>query len=121
MIEELLVGIGVIGIILFILVLVLLPFICTIVLGTYLATLLASYKEYQNFFAYNIYFTSIPTTDDNDINKTDNIINETDDTETIAKENNNTEYMDLEKYKTGNNIIILFIIFICVIILTKNR
>lgn len=38
MIEELLFGIGVIGIILFILVLVLLPFVCTIVLGTYLAT-----------------------------------------------------------------------------------
>lgn len=40
MIEELLIGIGVIGIILFILVLVLLPFICTIILGTYLATAL---------------------------------------------------------------------------------
>lgn len=38
MIEEVLTAIGVIGIILFILVLVLLPFICTIVLGTYLAT-----------------------------------------------------------------------------------
>lgn len=38
MIEEILFGIGVIGIILFILVLILLPFICTIVLGTYLAT-----------------------------------------------------------------------------------
>lgn len=40
MIEELLIGIGIIGIILFILVLVLLPFICTIILGTYLATVL---------------------------------------------------------------------------------
>lgn len=40
MIEELLVGIGVIGIILFILILAILPFICTIVLGTYLATIL---------------------------------------------------------------------------------
>lgn len=39
MIEELLTGIGIIGIILFILVLALLPFVCTIVLGTYLATL----------------------------------------------------------------------------------
>ena len=39
MIKELLFGIGVIGIILFILVLALLPFICTIVLGTYLATM----------------------------------------------------------------------------------
>ena len=38
MIEEVLTAIGVIGIILFILVLVLLPFVCTIVLGTYLAT-----------------------------------------------------------------------------------
>lgn len=38
MIEEILFGIGVVGIILFILVLVLLPFVCTIVLGTYLAT-----------------------------------------------------------------------------------
>lgn len=40
MIEELLLGVGVIGIILFILVLALLPFICTIILGTYLATTL---------------------------------------------------------------------------------
>lgn len=40
MIEELLIGIGVIGIILFILILAILPFICTIVLGTYLATTL---------------------------------------------------------------------------------
>lgn len=40
MIEELLLGIGVIGIILFILVLALLPFVCTIVLGTYIATML---------------------------------------------------------------------------------
>lgn len=40
MIEELLLGVGVIGIILFILVLALLPFICTIILGTYLATAL---------------------------------------------------------------------------------
>lgn len=40
MIKELLFGIGVIGIILFVLVLALLPFICTIVLGTYLATTL---------------------------------------------------------------------------------
>lgn len=40
MIEEVLTVIGVIGIILFILVLALLPFICTIVLGTYLATTL---------------------------------------------------------------------------------
>lgn len=40
MIEEVLTAIGVIGIILFILVLALLPFICTIILGTYLATTL---------------------------------------------------------------------------------
>lgn len=40
MIEELLIGIGVMGVILFILVLALLPFVCTIVLGTYLATTL---------------------------------------------------------------------------------
>lgn len=40
MIEELLIGIGIMGIILFILVLVLLPFVCTIILGTYLATTL---------------------------------------------------------------------------------
>lgn len=40
MIEELLVGVGIIGIILFILVLILLPFVCTIILGTYLATAL---------------------------------------------------------------------------------
>lgn len=40
MIEELLLGVGVIGIILFILVLALLPLICTIILGTYLATTL---------------------------------------------------------------------------------
>ena len=40
MIEELLFGVGVIGIILFILVLALLPLICTIILGTYLATTL---------------------------------------------------------------------------------
>ena len=40
MIEELLLRGGIIGIILFILVLVLLPFICTIILGTYLATAL---------------------------------------------------------------------------------
>ena len=40
MIEEVLTAFGVIGIILFILILALLPFICTIVLGTYLATTL---------------------------------------------------------------------------------
>lgn len=40
MIEELLIGIGIMGIILFILVLILLPFVCTIILGTYLATTL---------------------------------------------------------------------------------
>ena len=40
MIEELLIGIGIMGIILFILVLALVPFVCTIVLGTYLATTL---------------------------------------------------------------------------------
>lgn len=40
MIEELLLGVGIIGIILFILVLALLPLICTIILGTYLATAL---------------------------------------------------------------------------------
>lgn len=40
MIEELLLGIGVVGVILFILVLALLPFVCTIILGTYLATTL---------------------------------------------------------------------------------
>ena len=40
MIEEVLTAIGVIGIILFTLVLALLPLICTIILGTYLATTL---------------------------------------------------------------------------------
>ena len=40
MIEEWLLGIGIIGVILFILILALLPFICTIILGTYLATTL---------------------------------------------------------------------------------
>lgn len=40
MIEELLIGIGIMGIILFILVLALVPFVCTIILGTYLATTL---------------------------------------------------------------------------------
>lgn len=40
MIKEILLGVGIIGIILFILVLVLLPFVCTIILGTYLATTL---------------------------------------------------------------------------------
>ena len=40
MIKEILLGVGIIGIILFILVLALLPFVCTIVLGTYLATTL---------------------------------------------------------------------------------
>lgn len=89
------------------------------------ATLLASYEEYQNFFAYNIYFTSIPTIDNingtNDtINETDDIINET--TGMIDLNVNNTyECIGLEKYKTGNNIMILFIIFIFVIILTRNR
>lgn len=90
------------------------------------ATLLASYEEYQNFFAYNIYFTDIPNTDDinNTINETDNIINETNNTinETTEIIDLNTyEYIGLERYKTGNSIIILFIILICVIILTRNR
>lgn len=40
MIEEVLTVIGVIGIILVILVLALVPFVCTIILGTYLATAL---------------------------------------------------------------------------------
>lgn len=88
------------------------------------ATLLASYEEYQNFFAYNIYFTDIPY--DNSINETNttNIDNQTDNTilDLNVKENN-YEYANigLEKYKTGNNVIILFIILICIIILTRNR
>lgn len=38
MLQELLLGIGVIGLIIFICILVLLPLICTIILGTYFAT-----------------------------------------------------------------------------------
>lgn len=91
------------------------------------ATLLASYEEYQNFFAYNIHFTDIPY--DNTINETNttNIDNQTDNTilDLNIKENNNVyvlnEDIGLEKYKTGNNIMILFIILVCVIILTRNR
>ena len=40
MLEEVLLGIGVIGLVLFICILVLLPLICTIILGTYFATAL---------------------------------------------------------------------------------
>lgn len=104
------------------------------------ATLLASYEEYQNFFAYNIYFTDIPNnniTDDinnNTINETDNIINETNNTinenndiETIdldIKENTyvKNKHMGLEKYKTGNSIMVLLVILICLcILMIKNR
>lgn len=90
------------------------------------ATLLASYEEYQNFFAYNIHFIDIPyeqynntinetntTNIDNQMNVNDNVI--------LQEYNNTYEYIGLEKYKTGNNVIILFIILICVIILTRNR
>ena len=38
MLQELLLGIGVIGLVIFICILVLLPLICTIILGTFLAT-----------------------------------------------------------------------------------
>lgn len=40
MLEEFLLGIGVIGLIVFICILILLPLICTIILGTYFATVL---------------------------------------------------------------------------------
>ena len=40
MLEEFLLGIGVIGLIVFICILILLPLICTIILGTYFATAL---------------------------------------------------------------------------------
>ena len=103
------------------------------------ATLLASYEEYQNFFAYNIYFTSIPcdynnnTTDNinetiNKINTTNNntIDNQANNNNTATfdlniQESNNTytlnkdRHIDLVKHKTGNNIIILIIIIICVL------
>lgn len=93
------------------------------------ATLLASYEEYQNFFAYNIHFTDIPQDNDtvNETNTT-NINNQTnvnDNTILDIQENNYgytlNEDIGLEKYKTGNNVMILFIILICVIILTRNR
>ena len=40
MFRELLLGIGVVGLVMFVLLLLLLPLICTIILGTYLATAL---------------------------------------------------------------------------------
>ena len=40
MLREILLGIGVIGLVLFICILILLPLICTIILGTYFATAL---------------------------------------------------------------------------------
>lgn len=40
MLQEMLVGIGVIGLAIFICILILLPLICTIILGTYFATIL---------------------------------------------------------------------------------
>lgn len=40
MFRELLLGIGVVGLVIFILILLLLPLVCTIILGTYLATAL---------------------------------------------------------------------------------
>ena len=40
MFRELLLGIGVVGLVMFVLLLLLLPLICTIILGTYLATTL---------------------------------------------------------------------------------
>ncbi len=40
MFRELLLGIGVVGLVVFVLLLLLLPLICTIILGTYLATAL---------------------------------------------------------------------------------
>lgn len=87
------------------------------------ATLLASYEEYQNFFAYNIHFTDIPY--DNTINETNttNIDNQTNvnDNMILQEYDNTYEYIGLEKYKTGNNIMILFLILVCVIILTRNR
>ena len=103
------------------------------------ATLLASYEEYQNFFAYNIYFTSIPCDHNNNttdninetINKTNTTNSNTTDNQTNInntttlnlnmQENNNTctlnndKYIDLVKHKTGNNIIILIIIIICIL------
>lgn len=97
------------------------------------ATLLASYEEYQNFFAYNIHFTDIPCNNTTDnVNETISVnktINNTMDINDNAifdiQEYNNTyknEDIDLAKYKTGNNIMILFIILIFVVILTrKNR
>ena len=40
MLQELLIGIGVLGLVLFICILILLPLVCTIILGTYFATAL---------------------------------------------------------------------------------
>ena len=40
MLQEMLIGIGVIGLAIFICILILLPLICTIILGTYFATIL---------------------------------------------------------------------------------
>lgn len=40
MFRELLLGIGVVGLVMFVLILLLLPLVCTIILGTYLATAL---------------------------------------------------------------------------------
>lgn len=94
------------------------------------ATLLASYEEYQNFFAYNIYFTNIPNnnetnTTNNDINNQTNI-NNTVTVDLNVKEDNNTyvknKHMDLTKYKTGNSIMILLVILMCLyVLMIKNR
>lgn len=40
MLQELLLGIGIVGLAIFVLILILLPLICTIILGTYFATVL---------------------------------------------------------------------------------
>lgn len=107
-------------------------------------TLLASYDEYQNYFGYMLYFTQIPTEDNNTINDFNNTSNQTDTNienitynETIIQNNeiidiipmksnhtytsNNINTNNLTHYTTGNNIIILLIALGCLLALVCIR
>lgn len=108
-------------------------------------TLIASYENHQNFFAYDIIFMEKPPTPTNDTtNNINNTVNETDiqDNNTyndelsngekttltiINNEKNNTytlnktKPINLEKYKTGNNITLLLITLLAYTICTNIK
>lgn len=108
-------------------------------------TLIASYENHQNFFAYDIIFTEKPIIPSDDtinninetINETDTNINNTLNDEGLIEENktilldgnktnntytlNKSKPINLEKYKTGNKITLLLITLLAYTICTNIK